>query len=46
MKGYKCESVYDWYKKVIKKTVLKIDSIQNAIQFFWYMSGIQTKKAA
>ena len=45
MKWYKCESVYEWYKKVIKKTVLKIDGIQNAIQFFRYMSGIQTKKS-
>ncbi len=45
IKRYKCKSVYDWYKKVIKKTVLKIDGIQNAIQFFRYMSGIQTKKS-
>ncbi len=32
-------------QKSLKKTVLKIDGIQIAIQFFWYMSGIQTKKA-
>ncbi len=45
MKWYKRKSVYGWYTKVTKKIEIKIDSIQSAIQKFWYTSSIQTKKA-
>ncbi len=39
----------NWYiagiQKLLKIFEIKIDGIQSAIQKFWYMNGIQAKKA-
>ncbi len=44
MEQYRFNSVFGWYTKVIEKFEIKIYSTQSAIQKFWYMSGIQSKK--